>query len=166
MYWDPGLPDEEQARFMSTVVFTGVPYFGPNLIAASQSQNEMLRAWLRFYEIHQSDLVQGDFEPYGDPNHPDQVIEGPKETFIYYGNGYDSIRLMKPNEKIYIVNASQSQNIGLNLTGLRPGTYDAVVSDLHLRDKRTTQFPVLADSTRLSIDVPTGCLLSLTRRNL
>jgi hypothetical protein len=165
MHWDPTLSDTDAARFMSTVVFTGVPYFGPNLLASSSSQNEMLRAWLSFYDAHQKDLVGGEFEPYGNPNDPDQIIEGSRETFIYYGNGYDNVRLKKPNDRIYIVNASQSQSVNLNLIGLRPGTYNGKVSDLHLRDRRTTQLSSITDSTRLAIDLPAGCLLTLTRRN-
>jgi hypothetical protein len=164
MYWDPALSDTDASRFMSTVVFTGVPYFGPNLLAASSSQKEMLSAWLRFYEAHQKDLIEGEFEPYGNPNHPDQIIEGSRETFIYYGNGYNSVRLTKPNERIYIVNASQSQGIDLNLTGIKPGHYIAVVSDLQLADRRTSQFSAPTDNARLAIDLPVGCLLTLTRR--
>ena len=117
MYWDPTLSDTEAARFMSTVVFTGVPYFGSNFLATSPSPKKMLSAWLTFYGRHQEDLIDGQFEPYGNPNHPDQIIEGSTETFIYYGNAYDSVLLTKPNGFIYIVNASQSQSINLNITG-------------------------------------------------
>lgn len=166
MYWDPTLSETDAARFMSTVVFTGVPYFGPNLIAAPPYQNEMLQAWLRFYEGHKKELIEGKFEPYGDPNHPDQVIEGTKETFIYYGNGYSSVCLTKPNNRIYIVNASHSPRIDINLTGLKSGGYNAVISDLYLQNWRTSRVWMFGDDGKLSIDLPAGYLLTLTRSNV
>jgi hypothetical protein len=51
---------------MATVVFTGIPYFGPNLFEEPQQRLDMLKAWLQFYQEHKNDLTQGAFEPYGD----------------------------------------------------------------------------------------------------
>jgi hypothetical protein len=166
MYWDPTLSDIDMARFISTVVFTGVPYFGPNLIAAPPYQNTILKAWLDFYEAHKTELIEGQFEPYGDLNHPDQIIEGSSETFIYYGNGYNTVNLSKPNDHIYVVNASQSQNVDLKLIGLKPGTYTAAVSDLILSNVRTSEFSTVNGQAHLTIDLPVGCLLSLGRRDV
>lgn len=163
MYWDPAISDEEAARFMSTVVFTGVPYFGPNLPALSQSQNEMLSAWLKFYEGHRKDLVSGEFSPYGNPNHPDQIIEGAKETFIYYGNRYPSVSLTKPDNRIYVVNASQSPTIDLMLSGLEEGVYTALISDLHLNNFEVKRFSAFENNIRLSVDLPVGGVLALSR---
>jgi hypothetical protein len=164
MYWSPKVSDVEAARFMATVVFTGVPYFGPNLLSEPGSRAEMLRAWLKFYESHKKDLVGGDFEPYGDRNRPDQLIEGSRATFIYYGNRYmGSVPLTKANSIIFVVNASSSAGIDLQLTGLKPGTYRAQISDLYLNVGKSILLSDLGESVRVRINVPVGCLLALTR---
>ena len=164
MYWSPKVSDVEAARFMASVVFTGVPYFGPNLLNEPESRSAMLRAWLEFYENNKEDLTRGNFEPYGDRDRPDQLIEGSRATFIYYRNRYEGVvPLTRANDKIYVVNASSSAGIDLRLTGLKPGTYRALISDLYLNARKSTQLPGLAKHARLRMDVPVGCLLTLTR---
>ncbi len=164
MYWDPAISDTDAARFMATVVFTGVPYFGPNLLAEPASRGEMLKAWLGFYEANRKDLTEGDFSPYGDRDHPDQFIEGQEATYIYYGSRKARpLILTKATDKIYIVNTSQSASIDLPITGLQSGDYQADISDLLLRNAGNPQVVSLHRSARLRFDVPVGCLLTLTR---
>jgi hypothetical protein len=164
MYWDPKISDTEAARFMASVVFTGVPYFGPNLQAEPASRIEMLKAWLRFYETNKEDLVGGDFSPYGDRDRPDQYIEGRHATFVYYGNRYaDPIRLTRSCDRLYVVNSSSSSGIELAVTGLQPGRYKAEISDLRLRNVQNPLFVNISVKPRFQFDVPVGCLLTLTR---
>jgi hypothetical protein len=165
MYWKPALSDPEAARFMATVVFTGVPYFGPDLRQEPASRRKMLKAWLNFYLRNKANLIGGTFEPYGDVNHPDQKIESPAATYIYYGNPFDgSVLLSTPSPQIVIVNASSSEGIDLRLSGLTPGPYRAEISDICLNPKKT--FVVfLRSDFHLQLDVEVGCLLTLTRIN-
>ncbi len=163
MYWDPKLPDAEVARFMAAVVFTGVPYFGPNLPAETSAHREMLRAWVAFYESNREDLVYGDFSPYGDRDRPDQLIEGQKATYIYYGNRFAGVvRLARAPRVVHVVNNSDSPGIQLTVHGLKEGKYSASVSDLTLQH-RNRPVPVrLTEQAVLRFDVPVGCLLTLT----
>lgn len=163
MYWSPTIPDAEAARFMATVVFTGVPYFGPNLIMESATRTEMLRAWLRFYEANREDLTTGKFSPYGKRDEPDQFIEGKRATFIYYGRRLAAaVPMTRANRKIFIVNASRFSDIDLTVNGLKPGNYRIDVSDLSLRNLPNSRTENLLKKTRLQFPVPTGCLLTLT----
>ena len=165
MYWQPHLSDTEAACFMATVVFTGIPYFGPNLQVMPATQTEMLKAWLRFYEENREDLTTGVFSPYGDRDHPGQFIEGRQTTFIYYGNRHnESVPLKKSNEKLYIVNTSLASRIDLLLTGLTAGNYQVDTSDLLLRNNRIPSMMDLGRNSRLLWNLPTGCLLTLTRK--
>jgi alpha-galactosidase len=165
MYWRPELSDAEAARFMATVVFTGVPYFGPDLRQEPPSRREMLKAWLNFYLSNKSSLIGGTFEPYGDFNQPDQKIESPEATFIYCGRPYDGVvRLNTHSPRIYIVNASPSPGIDLRLSGLTPGPYSVEISDIHLNPMKTSVVFLRRDY-RLQFDVQVGCLLTLTRAN-
>lgn len=164
MYWDPKISDSEAARFMAAVVFTGVPYFGPNLLEEPASRGARLRGWLEFYEANKEDLVGGDFRPYGDSRRPDQYIEGDRAAFVYYGNRYRGpVRFSRPVAQLHVVNASPLSGIDLWVIGLEAGRYRAQISDLDLGseiDSRSVQLPF---STRLRFEVPVGCLLTLVR---
>ena len=163
MYWAPEISDSEAARFMAATVFTGVPYFGPNLPAERPARTEILRAWIRFYETNKEDLVYGEFSPYGDRDHPDQLIEGKQATFIYYGNRYPGpVPLAQANGRIYVVNASESSGIDLDVVGLKVGWYRAEISDSRLRNRRHASTLMLESTSRLRFDLPVGCLLTLT----
>jgi hypothetical protein len=165
MYWRPELSDAEAARFMATVVFTGVPYFGPDLRQESASRRKMLKAWLNFYLNNKSNLIGGTFEPYGDVNQPDQKIESPEATYIYYSNPHESsVSLGTPSPRIVIVNASPLPGIDLRLSGLTPGVYRAEISDVYL-NRQKTSVVFLRSDFHLDLEVPVGCLLTLTRLN-
>ncbi len=164
MYWPPSVPDTEAARFMAAVVFTGVPYFGPDLRQISGFQAEMLKAWLRFYETNQADLTGGVFAPYGDRDHPDQLIEGRDTSFIYYSGRHEGpVPLKRSNQKIVIVNNSSTPWMDLSFNGLVAGEYRADITDLLLRGGRQISTLRLEQSSRLQREIPTGCLLRLTR---
>ncbi len=162
MYWSPDLPDEEAARFMATVVFTGIPYFGPNLLKESPRRLEMLNAWLQFYESNKAGLTQGRFEPYGDRLHPDQKIIGSGTTYIYYGNRHAGpVESDSRSTRICIVNASATPGLDLSLSGVTSGWYKATISDLLLNPDVTLQPVHLSSSPHLQYDVPVGCILTL-----
>lgn len=164
MYWDPEISDSEAARFMAAVIFTGVPYFGPNILEESASRAEMLRGWLDFYEANKGDLVGGDFRPYGDSRRPDQYIEGEHAAFVYYGNRYRGpIRFSKPIDRLHLVNASSLPGIDLWVIGLEPGRYRAQISGLDLGGETDSRSVQLSFSSRLRFEVPVGCLLTLVR---
>jgi hypothetical protein len=163
MYWRPEVSDAEAARFMATVVFTGVPYFGPDLRKETASRRKILTAWLDFYLRNKSNLIGGTFEPYGDVDQPDQKIESPAATYIYYSNPHDgSVSLSTPSPRIVIVNASPSPGIDLRLSGLTPGPYRAEISDIYL-NRQKTSVVFLRSDFHLDLEVPVGCLLTLTR---
>jgi hypothetical protein len=165
MYWSPRVSDVEAARFMAAVVFSGVPYFGPNLLAEPEHRGAMLGAWLRFYQDNQADLTSGSFEPYGDRESPDQFIESPNAAFVYYGNRYrDVVALSKGSARIHVVNASYAPGIELRVLGIEAGTYVPTISDLYLKT-RTTEAPVpLHGAAVLRYNVQMGCMLTLERR--
>ena len=162
-YWPPELTDTEAARFMATVVFTGIPYFGQNLLREPESRTPVMKAWLSFYERHRADLTGGAFRPYGDPNHPDQIIEGRNDAFIYYGHPAGrTLALTEKSDRIYVVNVSDSGTVDLALSGLVPGDYAVSVSDLLLQTTSGSSAHLERDG-RLQYHVPVGCLLTLTR---
>lgn len=169
MYWSPGVSDATAAKFMATVVFSGVPYFGPNLLKEPQRRRDMLRAWLEFYKVNRADLTSGEFEPYGSFNRPDQKIEGPQRTFIFYKSRYGGIvNLHRANARIYIVNASSVPGIDIRLSGLAGGRYQAEISDLYLRKAGEQTLEINPEistdgATRIMLNVPVGCMLTLTR---
>lgn len=164
MYWDPEISDPQAARFMAAVVFTGVPYFGPNILEEPASRAGMLRGWLDFYEANKEDLVGGDFHPYGDRDRPDQYIEGEHAAFVYYGNRYRGpVRFSKPVGRLHVVNASALSGIDLWVVGLEAGRYRAQISDLDLGNEIDSRSVQLSFSSRLRFEVPVGCLLTLVR---
>jgi len=148
---------------MATVVFTGVPYFGPNLLEESEPRRDMLKAWLSFYEANRADLTSGRFSPYGDRDHPDQVIESARTTFIYYGNySHRGLQLTQPADRLVLVNASRDNEVDLPVSGLNAGAYRAEISDLLLRTVHTHSVS-LGSNSRIQFEVPVGCIVTLTR---
>ena len=166
MYWNPAVSDSEAARFMATVVFTGVPYFGQNLPRESEYRLRMLKSWLDFYEANKTELTAGTFSPFGDVNHPDQVIENASATFVYYAHPSDlTLALTQKPEKLYVVNASNSHSLELELSGLDTGEYRVSATNPFLEPQliQSTQWFENARA-RLDYEVPIGGLLILTRK--
>jgi len=166
MYWNPTVSDTEAARYMATVVFTGVPYFGQNLSREPEYRLRMVKSWLDFYEAHKTELTAGRFSPYGDVNHPDQVIENASATFVYYGHPSNStLALTARPEQLFVVNASSSESLRLDLSGLDTGEYQVWTTNL-LLERQLIQSTQWFEKTRARLDyeVPVGGLLILTRK--
>jgi hypothetical protein len=148
---------------MATVVFSGVPFFGPDLRRQSAERAAMLKAWIEFYERNRVDLTTGEFQPYGDLNHPDQVIERGHRAYVYYAHPSPAeLDLAHRAYRVTIVNASTSSSLALTVNGLMPGPYEATISDRFLTPDQPRSL-VLQRSSTLRFDVPVGCLLTLSR---
>ncbi len=163
MYWDPGITDDEAARFMAATVFSGVPYFGHNLLAEPAARTDMLKSWIRFYEENKEDLVYGDFSPWGDRDQPNQLIEGKGVAFLYYGSPSSQMpSLTKEADRLHIVNGSRTTLVDLLISGLKGGNYRVDLSNSLLRYTRAPAIVSLGTTGRIRFNVPVGCLLTLT----
>ncbi len=132
LFWPDDIGEVETAKFIMTSVMIGVPAFGPNLIWAPPETMAMLKAWIRFYRLYQTDLSQGSFTPFGQLKMPNHKIEGQGRTFAYIRN-LDFQELPAEGKTIFLLNASGSDRFVGRIRGpAGPTRYAVVVLDRFL----------------------------------
>lgn len=160
MYWPTTESLTEVAKFAATTVFSGVPAFGADFLKTPHSHNEIVKAWLKFYQDHQFDLVNGEFTPFGDFVFPDQKINSAGKAFVYarYNN---RIRLTSKERGcvVYLVNCTHSDSIIVALPSR--GDYQVQVLDLYLNSIVTKNLRV-EDVLEIREAVPQGGMILLT----
>ena len=164
MYWPANSDETTVARFVATTVFSGVPAVGANLLDAPLSHAEITKAWLSFYNAHQSGLTLGAFQPIGDFVEPDQKIESIDEAFVYLRSGKTiRVDVRDTVTSLFIANCTNSDQVELMLSGLDEAEYRIEVFDQLLQpvSLRTASMGSRAEFREV---VPQGGLLAVTHR--
>jgi hypothetical protein len=98
-----------------TVVLTGVPSFGLNVLTAPPSTVQLVKAWVDFYETYKSDLVNGRIDVFGSFSQPNHLLESYERMFVFLRET-DGIPLQTGNKKdVFLFNASDSDSLNVRL---------------------------------------------------
>jgi hypothetical protein len=132
MYWPDTADDTSVAKFVMTTVMVGAPTLGGDIVHTSESVRAVVAAWIDFYRKYQSDLNNGQFEPFGTFRVPNHKIENANRTFAYLRNLDVDVLSAQGTQEIYLLNATDFDNIQLNVKPPLTVPYSAKVLDHYL----------------------------------
>lgn len=163
--WAISESDTNVARQMASVVLAGVPAFSVKLAESPRSHNEIIKAWLKFYEANKRALVLGRMTPLL-PTPPSAAIriEGEKEAFFGFFEALPGlIELTRPASKITLVNAFSSRTV-TRLEGVK-GDYQAQIFDQTWKPVARRVLKNDGQGININLSGPTACFeIVLTRR--
>ncbi|MEY9853218.1 alpha-galactosidase [Leifsonia sp. EB41] len=159
MWGDQDSPERVAQHLINTLF--GVPQVSVDLVALSDSQRRVLGFWIEFWKENANTLLHGSFRP----ERPDlgYPIVRAADNRVHVIGRYAPVTVEVPQGDWRIVHIANADASGVVLRGT--DTLDSV--ELTVRDAEGRLIDsVLLDgsATLLDVEVPTGGLLTLSRR--
>ena len=132
MYWPDTADEATVAKFVMTSVMVGAPSLGGDIVHASETKRAVVGAWIGFYRKYQTDLNNGQFEPFGSFRVPNHKIESATRTFTYLRNLDVDVLSAQGTQEIYLLNATDFDNIQLKVQPPLATSYSAQILDRFL----------------------------------
>src|SRR5262249_46920735 len=86
LWWHREEKIENIAKMLSTMVVSGVPQIGIDLVNLPDKHRRLVKAWLMFYHAHKQDLRHGQMTPVqDDPEFSTIKIEREGKAFVTFG---------------------------------------------------------------------------------
>jgi len=164
MYWPDSADPQTVAKFVMTSLMVGTPALGGDIVHASEATKGVVTAWIGFYRQHQADLNNGNFVPFGNFRVPNHRIETSDRSFVYLRNLDAAPFPVQGTKEIYVLNATDSNDLQFNLMAPVPGSYSVTIFDAYLNKVADTD-PVQAGpdgSLNVTATVEQGGALLLT----
>ncbi|MDO8587774.1 MAG: alpha-galactosidase [Armatimonadota bacterium] len=159
------VPDDLVGRYMATMITVGVPAISQDLTKMSDSNRQVIRAYLDFYHAHKRDLMKGDFRPVGNgPEHPNFFVQGRKATYLYSATpAMPKIEMKRSTGAVYLFNGGDGSGISLDIDGLPPGRYSWVARDARFRFVSGGDIDVNSGGLIWNAPAPVGGTVELRR---
>jgi hypothetical protein len=132
MYWPDTADDTTVGKFVMTTVMVGAPALGGDIVHSSETVRAIVAAWISFYRRYQSDLNNGKLEPFGTFRVPNHKIESANRTFAYLRNLDVDVLSAQGTQEIYLLNATDFDNVQLNVKPALTVPYSAAILDRFL----------------------------------
>jgi hypothetical protein len=153
MYWPSTSDGATVAKFVMTSVMVGAPSLGGDIVHAPSSVLGIVSGWISFYRQHQADLNSGRFEPFGAFDLPNHKIETSDRTFAYIRNLDSDAFSVQGLKEIYILNATDSDEMIFKMTPPKSVPYNATIYDRYWNVvDHSGPYPIAADGT-LTLDI-------------
>jgi hypothetical protein len=164
MFWPDTADDASVAKFVMTTVMVGAPALGGDIVHTSETVRAVVAAWIGFYRKYQSDLNNGQFEPFGTFRVPNHKIENANRTFAYLRNLDVDVLSAQGTQEIYLLNATDFDNIQLKVHPPSAVPYSAKILDrfLNLQDEISPIQPGSDGTLNLDLFVEQGGAVLLT----
>ena len=168
-YWQPGESPANVARFMSSLVTSGVPMLSTDLRTLEGEHRRIVKAWLAFFKEHQDLLLFGAQQILSaNPHHSifslqrlDAALWG-----VYTAQFPGQLQVPATGiRQLWMLNGSEQERLFVRLAGLE-GTRLAVQSlDRGLEQKETTHLLVEDGCAVLDLPLEAGGALELRLQN-
>ncbi len=162
--WHPEEKVEDIAKFLGSLLMSGVPTFSVDLTKLSKEQYLLIKNWLKFYHQHKKELVFGDFVPLTtEAQYPiNRIINTRKAFFGIFSDISPSVLQLdsKKVREIYIINGTNQDNVNVTITGT-DGRWGLTVFNKFLEPVKAGK--IKANNAKLVIDqeVEQGGLMGL-----
>ena len=162
--WHIQETDENVAKSCATVTLAGVPVFGVDFRLLPESHLKVIAAWMKFYRAHQADLAKADCRPVGFSGLlPQFRVKTGKKSFHYVGSAATAPVSVEGDERIWVVNASDTNRVALVLDGIAKGQWKRRTLDCFLEPKQEGTLTINAAKWALDTEIPQGGMLVLER---
>lgn len=164
-YWQPGESPENVARFLSSLVTSGVPMLSTDLRTLEGEHRRIVKAWLRFFKQHQDLLLFGTHRVLStDPHH--SIFSLHRQDTALWG----VFTALFPGElqvpaagirRLWILNGSEQERLFVRLSGVEATRLAVQLWDRGLVPKEATSLPVEDGRVVLDLEVEVGGALKL-----
>jgi hypothetical protein len=162
IWWRLDEEDTTVAKMLSTMVVSGVPQFGVDLVNIPDRHRKLIKRWLEFYQQHKEDFRHGRLRPVqNDVEFSTIMVSAPGKAFISYGN-YPALRVRVAEgvREAYLFNCTNEDRLYTILEGLT-GTYRAVLHDHTLAPIGETEVSAGDGSVLVDARIPQGAYVLL-----
>ena len=137
MYWPSTADDVTVAKYVITAMMVGAPSLGGDIVNSSETVRALVAAWIGLYRQYQTDFNTGQLEPFGSLRVPSHKIETANRTFAYLRNLDFDVLPAQGTQQIYLLNATNYDNIELTLQPPPAASYNAQILDRYLNIQDT-----------------------------
>ncbi|OHB59717.1 MAG: hypothetical protein A2Y12_14770 [Planctomycetes bacterium GWF2_42_9] len=155
--WTISETNENVARQMASITLAGVPAVSVKLAQSPERHNDIIRAWLKFYNANDRDLMMGNMVPLL-PTPPSAAIriESDKQAFFGFFEAVPGlVHVSKPFKKVTLINAF-SDRLATRLEGMN-GEFQIDVFDRLWKPKSTGIVKTDKNGLNLNIEDKSGC---------
>ena len=168
-YWQPGENPANVARFMSSLVTSGVPMLSTDLRTLEGEHRRIVKAWLAFFKEHQDLLLFGTQQILStDPHHSifslqrlDAALWG-----VYTAQFPGQLQVPATGiRQLWVLNGSEQERLFVRLAGLEGTRLAVQILDRGLEQKETTSLLVEDGCAVLDLPLEAGGALELRLQN-
>ena len=167
VWWHIKEENKTVAKMLSTMVVSGVPQVGADLINMTDDHRKLLKVWLSFYQAHKEDFRHGQMRPVqNDPEFSTILVENGRKVFVSYAS-YPALKvaLKEGVGEIYLFNCTNEDylyTILLNISGDFSATLYSY--DLSLLSER--KLSAIKQSLLVDEAVPQGGYILLRKMSI
>ena len=164
VWWHIDENDQTVAKMLSTMVVSGVPQVGADVVNMTDEHRRLLKAWLSFYQTHKEDFRYGQMMPIqDDPMSSTILIERDRKAFVSYAS-FPALRvpLSADAEEIYLFNCTDEDSLYTILLNI-DGEFRATVHNYDLSPLSESKVTGTEGTLLVDLPVPQGGCVSLSR---
>ncbi len=156
-WWHKDEKNETVAKMLSTMVVSGVPQIGVDLVNLNEDHRQLVKDWLSFYQEHKEDFRWGEMRPVQhDPHFSTIKVERGRKAFVSYAS-YPALKvpLSPAAEKIYLFNCTNEDALNTILLNVA-GEFAATVYNYDLSPLAKSKLEATNESLAVDLSVPQG----------
>ena len=161
-WWHIEEKNETVAKMLSTMVVSGVPQIGADVINMTDDHRRLLKGWLAFYQEHKEDFRWGQMRPVqNDAQFSTIKVERGKKAFVSYAS-FPALRvpLSEEAEEIYLFNCTNEDSLFTILLNVA-GDFAVTVHNYDLSPLSETALTAADGSLLVDLAVPQGGYIAL-----
>ena len=165
VWWHIEEKNETVAKMLSTMVVSGVPQIGVDLINMNDDHRLLVSRWLSFYQDHKNDFRYGRMRPVqNDPLFSTIKIEHEGKAFVSFAS-YPALRvpLSEDAREIYLFNCTDEDSLYVLLMNVK-GRFSSSVHNYDHEEISQSTSEAENGSLLVEAAVPQGGFVVLRRR--
>ena len=163
-WWHIEEKNETVAKMMSTLVVSGVPQVGADIMNMPEDHRRLIKAWLVFYHEHKEAFRTGRMRPVqNDAQFSTILVESGGKAFVSYAS-YPSLKvpLQRGVHEVYLFNCTNEDWLHTILLDVE-GEFRATVRDYDLSTMAETTLRSKGEGLLVDLAVPQGGCVALRR---
>ena len=165
VWWDIREKNETVAKMLATMVVSGVPQVGADIVNMTDDHRRLVKTWLSFYHAHKEDFRYGQLRPVQhDAGFSTFKVEHSRKAFVNYAS-YPALRvpLDRDADEIYLFNCTNEDYLHTFLVNLT-GEFTATVHNYDLSPISDIMVEATDGALLVDLNVPQGGYVALRKR--
>ena len=163
-WWHVEESNETVAKMLSTLVVSGVPQVGADIVNIPEDHRRLIKVWLSFYHQHKEVLRSGRMRPIqNDAQYSTVLVESGNKAFVSYAS-FPALKapLSRGADEIYLFNCTNEDWLHTILSNVE-GEFSAMVRNYDLSVMSETKLRSNDSGLLVDLHVPQGGCIALKR---